>query len=144
MARLYDEIRKNNQSLDKDFLHSLNVFFSRLLFCFFAEDTEVFTNGQFVDSIASYTQQDGSDLADYLDKLFAALDIEDKSSYPSHIKAFPYVNGGLFARKLKSPLFSAQARKLIIECGELNWSQINPDIFGSMIQAVVHLSLIHI
>jgi len=138
MARLYDEIIKYNTSSDPSFHHSLNVFFSRLLFCFFAEDTEVFKKGQFVNSISSHTQKDGSDLAEYLDKLFEGLNIENKSEYPSHIQSFPYVNGGLFAKKLKSPLFSQKARRLIVECGELNWSQINPDIFGSMIQAVVH------
>ena len=31
-----------------------------------------------------------------------------------------------------------KSRQIIIECGELNWQDINPDIFGSMIQAVVN------
>jgi len=140
MARLYDEIIRieANPVNDSKFLHALNIFFSRLLFCFFAEDTEVFGKSQFTGSISSYTQLDGSDLNGYLDELFAALDVEDKSTYPAHIAAFPYVNGGLFNRQTPSPNFSAKARKLILECGELNWSEINPDIFGSMIQAVVH------
>lgn len=138
MAKLYDEIIKHNDSKDPSFYHALNVFFSRLLFCFFAEDTEVFQKGQFTNSIGSHTQKDGSDLNEYLDELFQALDVEAKDNYPSHIKDFPYVNGGLFNRKLSSPVFNSQARKLILECGELDWAQINPDIFGSMIQAVVH------
>jgi hypothetical protein len=139
MAKLYDEIIKHNVADDPAFYHALNVFFSRLLFCFFAEDTEVFSKGQFTNSIASYTQADGSDLHEYLDELFRALDVENKGSdYPEHIAAFPYVNGGLFGKYYASPKFNAQAKRLIIECGELNWSEINPDIFGSMIQAVVH------
>lgn len=137
MARIYDEIRKNNTSTDKEFIHALNVFFSRLLFCFFAEDTEVFAKGQFIGSISAHTQADGSDLHTYLDRLFESFDVEDKSEYPSYIQEFPYVNGGLFAKRFDSPSFTAQARRFIIECGELNWSQINPDIFGSMMQAVV-------
>lgn len=140
MAKLYDEIQKSNHLEDKDALHSLNVFFSRLLFCFFAEDTDVFQKGQFVNSISSHTQEDGSDLNVYLDRLFEAFDEEDKSSFPEYIRTFPYINGGLFSRHLLAPTFTAKARQLIIDCGELNWSKINPDIFGSMMQAVVHHS----
>lgn len=140
MAKLYDEIIRieDNAIKDQKFLHALNIFFSRLLFCFFAEDTEVFEKSQFTRSISSHTQLDGSDLNDYLDELFSALDVEDKSDYPAHIAAFPYVNGGLFNKQTPAPKLSTKARRLILECGELNWSEINPDIFGSMIQAVVH------
>lgn len=56
----------------------------------------------------------------------------------SIIKQFPYVNGGLFAKHIQIPKMGAKARKIIIECGELDWKDINPDIFGSMIQAVVN------
>lgn len=141
MAKLYDEIIKTNAEVANtdEFRSSLNVFFSRLLFCFFADDTGVFeTNGQFLTSIASHTQADGSDLHRYLDELFDAFDVEIKSDYPSHLRTFPYVNGGLFGTKLSAPRFSQKARSLVLQCGELDWSEINPDIFGSMIQAVVH------
>jgi hypothetical protein len=137
MAKLYDEIIHYN-IVDPAFYHSLNVFFSRLLFCFFAEDTEVFEVHQFTNSIASHTQHDGSDLHVYLDDLFRALDVEEKSTYAAHLAKFPYVNGGLFSRHVPAPKFSRKARDLLLQCGELDWSQINPDIFGSMIQAVVH------
>ncbi len=139
MAKLYDEICKDNPAMDAAARHSLNVFLSRILFCFFAEDTEIFPNeGMFTSSIASHTQEDGSDLHDYLDKLFEAMNKPDRSAYPAYIESFPYVNGGLFADKISSPIFSRHSRKVLIECGELDWSEINPDIFGSMIQAVVH------
>lgn len=140
MARLYDEIvsLEQNDHNNAIFYHQLNIFFSRLLFCFFAEDTDVFEKNQFTNSISSFTQTDGSDLNFYLDELFLSLDKDDKSGYPSHIATFPYVNGGLFNKPIAAPFFSQKARKLILECGELNWSEINPDIFGSMIQAVVH------
>lgn len=139
MAKLYDEICKENPGMDAASRHALNVFLSRILFCFFAEDTEIFPQeGMFTSSIASHTQHDGSDLDVYLDKLFEAMNKEDRSAFPAYIEAFPYVNGGLFADKVKSPRFTRHARKILIECGELDWSEINPDIFGSMIQAVVH------
>lgn len=139
MSKLFDEIvNTNHKTRDTEFYHGLNVFFCRLLFCFFSEDTKIFHKGQFTNGIASFTQKDGSDVGDYLDDLFFALDAEDKEGYPSHIAEFPYVNGGLFHEVYKAPSFNSKSRSLLLECGQLNWSNINPDIFGSMIQAVVN------
>lgn len=139
MAKLYDQICKDNPGLDAHGTHALNVFLSRLLFCFFAEDTEIFPQkGMFTSSIASHTKEDGTDLHEYLNKLFEVMNTEIRNGYPAFMEAFPYVNGGLLAEKLAAPKFSRHSRKIIIECGELDWSEINPDIFGSMMQAVVH------
>jgi len=138
MAKLYDEILKDNPFKNKDELHSLNVFLSRLLFCFFAEDTEIFAKGQFTNSIARNTQPDGSDLDDYLNRVFKIMNTEHRTDEPKYLKDFPYVNGGLFGQEYFAPKFSAKSRKMIIDCGALDWAAINPDIFGSMIQAVVH------
>jgi hypothetical protein len=137
MAKIYDEIQKDNQ-FSKEDLHSLNTFLSRLLFCFFAEDTGIFKTSAFTNGIASHTQNDGSDLDQYLNRLFEALNTQSRANYPDYLSEFPYVNGGLFGDSYFAPKFSARSRKMIIECGELDWSAINPDIFGSMIQAVVH------
>ena len=138
MGRLYDILLEDNPAEQKSELHALNIFLSRLLFCFFAEDTGIFQDNQFTNAIASHTATDGSNLQAYLRKLFAVLDLSDRADYPQFLQDFPYVNGGLFADEHPLPTFSAQSRKIIIECGELNWKSINPDIFGSMIQAVVH------
>ena len=141
MARLYDLIRQDNPDdfRDPSSLHNLNVFLSRLLFCYFAEATEIFTLKLFTNSIASHTQADGSDLHSYLDELFAVLNVEERSTTPAYLKHFPYVNGGLFEPKINAPRFTPRSRKMLVECGrDLNWADINPDIFGSMIQAVVH------
>jgi len=138
MAKLYDGILAENNISNEEKTHDLNIFLSRLLFCFFAEDTNIFDDGLFTDSVASHTQSDGSDLYTYLEKLFDVLNSKNTSNYPAHFQKFPYVNGGLFAKKHWIPKFSEKSRKIIIECGELNWAEINPDIFGSMIQAVVH------
>ena len=139
MAKLYDEIKKDNPTKTQEEVHSLNVFLSRLLFCFFAEDTGIFEEDQFTNAIASHTQVDGSDLNTYLDKLFDVLNTDNskRKSLPAYLDSFPYVNGGLFKNKHKAPVFTRKSRQTIIEIGELDWSAINPDIFGSMIQAVV-------
>lgn len=139
MAKLYDEIKKDNPTKTPEQVHNLNVFLSRLLFCFFAEDTDIFSKGQFTTGISSHTQQDGSDLNDYLDKLFVVMntDYPKRKNLPAYLDAFPYVNGGLFSKSHTAPIFTRRSRQVVIESGELDWSEINPDIFGSMIQAVV-------
>lgn len=138
MARLFDLIKADNPSNDPAFIHSLNVFLSRLLFCFFAEDTGIFEEKLFSSNVESHTQNDGSDLHLYLDQLFTWLDTEKRTATPPYFVKFPFVNGGLFSQSHPSPIFKSKSRALLIECGsELNWAEINPDIFGSMIQAVV-------
>lgn len=140
MARLYDEIIQHNQFFNDDDFHQLNLFFSRILFCFFAEDTKVFAKGQFTNAIATWTNDSGEDVHGFLDELFKVLNTEPSSrgGFPDRLCEFGYVNGKLFDQVSGSPRFSAKARRIVIECGTLDWSQINPDIFGSMIQAVVH------
>lgn len=143
MNELYVEIEKQNRAefaSNPNFRHELNVFFTRLLFCFFAEDTGIYTDKQFTDAIKTYTQTDGSDLAWFFGELFTSLDTEDKSALKTPFKEFPYVNGSIFntsKHAIAIPKFSAQARHLILECGRQNWGEINPDIFGVMFQGVV-------
>lgn len=136
MGQLYDLLLQNNDIEDEDSRHALNVFLSRLLFCFFAEDTGIFEDDQFTKMVDSHTVEDGSNLQPLLERLFGALNEEDRSGYPDYLRAFPCVNGGLFADALPVPVFSRKARKMLIDCGALNWKAINPDIFGSMMQAV--------
>lgn len=138
MAKLYDGILGENKITDEGRTHDLNIFLSRLLFCFFSEDTNIFDNKYFTYCLGSHTKEDGSDMHIYLERFFEVLNAKDTSEYPEYLRKFPYVNGGLFAKKHWIPTFNAKSRKTILECGELNWAQINPDIFGSMIQAVVH------
>lgn len=140
MAKLFDELQKNNHFETKEDIHSLNVFLTRLLFCYFAEDTNIFEDNIFTSSISSHTQLDGSDLDSYLQRLFTIFntpEIRREPNTPAYLNAFPYVNGGLFALHVKLPIFTTRSRSLMIEVGQLKWSEINPDIFGSMIQAVV-------
>lgn len=139
MAKLYDILVQENQHIYADGGHNLNVFLSRILFCFFAEDTGIFpTEGMFTDTLMQHTKDDGSDVAEFLDRLFLKLNTKEDKNAPIFLKEFPYVNGGLFGTQIKSPKFSSKARKIIKENGTLRWNEINPDIFGSMIQAVVN------
>ena len=145
LAKLFDEIKADNFDEDdlnnKENLHQLNIFLSRLLFCYFAEDTEIFKDKQFTSAI-SKSNEDGSDLSSLISRLFKVLNqsSEDRETdLPHYLADFPYVNGGLFKDDIQVPKFTRKSRRILIECGaELDWSDINPDIFGSMFQAVVH------
>ena len=75
-----------------------------------------------------------------LDRAFLIMSTNDEAAravLPKLYSVFPYVNGGLFREHFPIPRLSRRARRLILNCGDYNWREINPDIFGSMIQAVV-------
>ena len=142
MAQLFDCLLKTNKLASIKNREAMNVFLSRILFCFYAESTGIFKDNQVTQAVASCTKDDGSDVNEFLDALFLALDTPigspNRSELSTGIKAFPYVNGGLFKSKIATPSFSKNARCILIECGSLDWQKINPDIFGSMFQAVIN------
>lgn len=141
MGRLFDELLAANSDLMElpHGRHALNVFFTRLLFCYFAEDTGIFQQNQFTTAVGSHTQPDGSDVNDFLTDLFSALDTRETQDKSSYLAGFPYVNGRLFTVRESDvvPRFTKKSRQLLIDLGTLIWQQINPDIFGSMFQAII-------
>lgn len=140
MGRLFDQIRRTNHLEKPEDIHALNVFLTRLLFCFFAEDTKIFPKDSFTKLIESHTHKTGENTDEVLTALFQTLDTppEKRSeALPVHLASFPYVNGGLFQADEPIPDFDIRTRRLLLECGKLNWSEINPDIFGSMFQSVI-------
>lgn len=141
MGRLFDHICRTNHLEKPEDIHALNVFLTRLLFCFFAEDTKIFPKDGFTKLIESHTHKTGENADEVLTALFQTLDTppENRSeALPVHLANFPYVNGGLFQADEPVPDFDARTRRLLLECGKLDWSEINPDIFGSMFQSVIN------
>ncbi|MEK1366717.1 class I SAM-dependent DNA methyltransferase [Limosilactobacillus fermentum] len=136
-AKLYDVVVKDNPDATRK---GLNLFLIRILFCLFAEDTNIFEHDLFTNRVKQMTADDGSNFDQFIRSLFGVLDFEKGQrpvDTPSWLNDFPYVDGDLFKDRHESLHFSAKSRKLIIEAGELlKWDQINPDILGSMIQAV--------
>lgn len=119
----------------------MNHFMARLIFCFFAEDTDIFNGeGLFTQTIDQMSQSDGANTDFVISEIFRAMNtkVADRatSNLPGWANTFPYVNGGLFSGSTQVPRFTRIARSYLIRAGELSWRQINPDIFGSMIQAV--------
>ena len=135
-SKIYDELIKNNIDIDNK---SLNLFLIRIIFCLFAEDTEMFEKGSFTNDLKTLTSTDGSDFNDIIALIFEKLSKLDMNVKYEYLKKYPYVNGNLFSEEHKKMNFNSNLRKLIIDAGELlNWGKVNPDILGSMLQAVAN------
>lgn len=114
---------------------------ARLIFCFFAEDTDIFSGTSlFTDTVAQMSARDSTNTHEVISEIFRAMNTKQAehaaAGIPRWADAFPYVNGGLFSGSAVVPQFSKIARSYLLHIGGLDWTQINPDIFGSMIQAV--------
>ena len=135
IAKLHDALLKANYT-GRD----LESFLTRLLFCLFADDTGIFgEDGQFRKLVAK-TREDGSDLGMAIAMLFQVLNTpHDKrqTNLDEALKAFEYVNGGLFAEQISIPSFDFDLRTILVKCSELDWSGISPAIFGAMFQSVL-------
>ena len=142
LNRLYVELLKDNPDWGTaERRHDMNHFMARLIFCFFAEDTDIFMgNGLFTQTIEQMSARDSSDTQQVIGEIFRAMDTpiqeRETAKLPRWANGFPYVNGGLYAGNTDAPRFSKIARSYLIHIGNLDWTKINPDIFGSMIQAV--------
>jgi hypothetical protein len=141
LNRLYIELLKDNPEWGTaERRHDMNHFMARLIFCFFAEDTGIFGNSLFTTTFERMSERDSSNTHEVISTLFRAMntEIEDWTSanLPRWANGFPYVNGGLFSGNMDVPRFSKIARSYLLHIGNLDWTKINPDIFGSMIQAV--------
>lgn len=144
LNKLYVELLCNNPDWAKDERRAdMNHFMARLVFCFFAEDTDIFDGeGLFTRTIELMSERDGTNTHEVLDAIFRAMNIKvaeranAQPHFPNWAIGFPYVNGGLFSGATCVPRFTRMAQTYLVHAGNLNWKQINPDIFGSMIQAV--------
>jgi hypothetical protein len=156
LNRLYVELLKDNPDWATEARrHELNQFMARLIFCFFAEDTGIFREGSFTATVTQMShaghgsgEERWGNTHEVLQHLFLAMDtsvkhegkFDDRHRRAAGIRpwadVFPYVNGGMFDGARECPRFSRTARAYLLRAGELDWKEINPDIFGSMIQAV--------
>lgn len=142
LNKLYVELLSNNPDWGtSERRHDMNHFMARLIFCFFAEDTDIFRGDNlFTATIEQMSAKDSSNTHEVMAEIFRAMNTKmldrKKENIRSWADGFPYVNGGLFSGSTEVPHFSKIARAYLLHVGNLDWQQINPDIFGSMIQAV--------
>ena len=142
LNRLYVELLKNNADWGtSERRHDMNHFMARLIFCFFAEDTDIFNGDNlFTATIEQMSARDSSNTHEVIGEIFRSMNTKTSDRKKENIRSwadgFPYVNGGLFSGSTEVPHFTKIARSYLLHVGNLDWKQINPDIFGSMIQAV--------
>ncbi len=138
MGELHDQLKAIGFSG-----HELELYLVRLLFCLFADTTNIFEKGIFREYIEIRTAEDGSDLAMYLDSFFQVLNTPNEKrllNIDEQLAAFPYVNGKLFEERLATASFDKKMRQTLLECCQLDWAKISPAIFGSLFQSVMDVS----
>ena len=140
---LYDALLKQYKDCtNEESLKSLNILCVRLVFCLYAEDAGIFGKHDiFLDYLRQY---DVSKMRKALIELFTVLNTkpEDRDPYlEDDLKAFPYVNGGLFAQEhIEIPQFTEEIRTLLLEKASANfdWSEISPTIFGAVFESTLN------
>lgn len=136
MGKLHDQLK------DVGYVgHNLERYLVRLLFCLFADDTNIFEKGIFWQYIDLNTKPDGSDLAMHLSSIFDTLNTPKENrlrNIDDSLAQFPYVNGRLFEEVLRQASFDSKMRSMLLEACALDWGKISPAIFGSMFQAVMN------
>ena len=134
MGRLHDQLKENGYDG-----HELRVMLIRLLFCLFAEDTQIFNKNQFYNFLVQRTREDGSDLAAWISQLFDTLNREKRlKNLDEQLNAFAYINGELFKEVIPPAAFDAKMRQELIDACETDWQAISPEIFGALFQSVMN------
>ncbi len=136
MGKLHDQLKESGYEG-----HQLEVYLVRLLFCLFADDTNIFEKDTFKEFIELKTKEDGSDLGAILGQFFEVLNKpreKRQKNLDEHLNNFPYINGKLFEEHLDTAAFNSKMRNILLECSALDWGKISPAIFGSMFQSVMN------
>lgn len=139
LAKLYDAlIRANPEWGDDENRHVMNQFMTRIVFCLFAEDTGILPDNIFARCLTDYGGNAGETAQAAILAAFTAMATPSgkRDDLPKWADDFPYVNGGLFAEGIAVPVFSRTAFQYLKEAAGMDWKEINPDIFGSMIQSI--------
>src|SRR3990170_3069783 len=121
--------------------HDLEVYLVRLVFCLFADDTNIFNKDIFEEYLKLHTREDGSDLAAQIASLFYILNEppeERLKNLDESLAEFPFVNGKLFEENLPQASFDREMRSILLDCCKLDWGKISPAIFGSLFQSVMN------
>jgi type I restriction-modification system DNA methylase subunit len=135
LARVHDGLREAGYDP-----HQRRILLTRILFCLFADDAQVWPRGLFFDFLLLRTREDGEDLGPQLAWLFEILDTPSDlraKNLPPDIAEFSYINGSLFSERLPMASCDSEIRLSLVEASRFDWSKISPAIFGSMFQNVM-------
>lgn len=146
LTNLLDTLAKHN-NIQHNEMSKLNSFIRRVLFCFFAEDTGIFSyteDNMFTNAFNKMVDKHGGNAHHFFEMIFKILNTKPEQrdqyihQYPKEIMAFPYVNGGLFGDDGYIPEFDLVTRNQLLDCGQLSWQEISPAIFGAMFQGAMN------
>lgn len=115
----------------------LDITMSRLLFCFWIDSVGILGEGKLKRILANHTSDDGSNTQSVLNMIFRVLSKGAPSNAQLEFRELPTISIDLFSDGAQTPPFSKKARKLLIDLSSVDWSDINPDILGSLIQSIV-------
>lgn len=143
LTTFYDTILHDNPVWRaEDKRHTLNHFITQIIFCLFAEDTGILPDNVFSDTLNTYCANNSDQVKPVLENLFTALanpaGANIRTTLPKYTEKFPHVNGWLFNGRAEVPKFTRGSARYLMDAAALDWKEINPDIFGSMIQAIVN------
>lgn len=136
MGKLHDSLKDNGYTG-----HNLEILLVRLVFCLFADDTDIFEKKLFASFIEKKTNVDGSDTGSRLLTLFEVLNTSEdrrQKNLDEDIARFPYIDGELFDEKIDMPFFDEESRGILLKCCHFDWSSVSPAVFGSMFQSVMN------
>ena len=140
LIALYAAATPSGEPSEQDFA-SINMLLTRLVFCFYADDSGVFTRH---DMFGAYLATHKANMRQ------AILDVFSMLSTPEHkrskfadpeLLAFPYTNGGLFEFYDENiPQFNDKLAELIIDKATFgfDFSLISPTIFGGLFESTLN------
>ncbi|MDR2762422.1 MAG: N-6 DNA methylase [Planctomycetaceae bacterium] len=136
MLKLYDCFRKSGLCE-----RWAEIYLVRILFCFFADVTDVFESNLFVNYILQNID-DGKNLAKILKAIFETINKSDSQRLSSidnrQLNKFPFIKDDLFNERFNVTKFHPDSRAILIECCRIDWSQVSPEIFGEIFQNVTN------
>lgn len=146
VGKLYNALIKQYKNPDSpETLKSLNMLCVRLVFCLYAEDSQIFPKHEM---FGQYLKQfPVKEVHRKLRELFKVLDMtqEQRDEYDPYmddeLSAFPYVNGGLFAdEKIEIPPFTDEIVDILVNKASagFDWSEISPTIFGAVFESTLN------
>lgn len=135
-AQLYNRLLIDNKNIENSDL-IINSLMIRLLFCFFADSVGVISRGTVHKLIFSYSSESGEDLGILIGNMFSAMSAKDRNGIPHYLTQLPVTDIALFSKHVELPKFNKRTRQLVLDISKLDWSAVNPDILGSLIQSIV-------
>ncbi|MBD5155896.1 MAG: SAM-dependent DNA methyltransferase [Oscillibacter sp.] len=135
-AQLYNECRLNNTQAD---LTDISELICRTLFCCVIDSMGVLMTGDTSLYVFAqkYTEESGRDFSGFISSLFLAMKMENRSNLPLYFKQVNYIDSRLFDRDISGITFTRNMRSLMLEIMSFDWSNVDPEILGSLIQSII-------